>query len=135
MTIANTAVLIAALMPVVTMGIAKASTAGKRRSQGGYDNNHPREWTNKLEGWRARAAAAQNNGFEALPLFVFGVLAAQAAGLDQARTDQLAMAFIVARLVYTAIYFANIGPLRSLVWAVALGINIAIFAPLLSLPF
>ncbi|MFT3856717.1 MAG: MAPEG family protein [Aquabacterium sp.] len=135
MTIANTAVLIAAVMPVITMGIAKASTAGKKRSQGGYDNNNPREWTGKLEGWRARAAAAQNNGFEALPLFVFGVLAAQMAGLDQARTDQLAMIFIGLRIVYTIIYFANIAALRSLVWAVALGVNIAIFAPTLKLPF
>ena len=135
MTIANTAVLIAAVMPVLTMGIAKASMAGKKRNQGGYDNNHPREWMNKLEGWRARAAAAQNNSFEALPLFVFAVLAAQAAGLDQARTDQLAMIFIGLRIVYTALYFANIGALRTLVWTIALGVNIAIFAPVLSMPF
>lgn len=135
MTIAHTAVLIAAVMPVLTMGIAKASMAGKKRSQGGYDNNHPREWMNKLEGWRARAAAAQNNGFEALPLFVFAVLAAQAAGLDQARTDQLAMIFIGLRIVYTALYFANIGALRTLVWVAALGVNIAMFSPLLTMPF
>lgn len=135
MTIANTAVLIAAVMPVLTVGMAKASTAGKRRNQGGYDNNHPREWTNKLEGWRARAAAAQNNGFEALPLFIFGVLAAQAAGLDQARTDQLAMIFIGLRIVYTALYLANIAPLRTLVWVAAIGVNIAMFAPTLKLPF
>lgn len=135
MTIANTAVLIAAVMPVLTMGIAKASTAGKKRSQGGYDNNDPRGWAAKQEGWRARAAAAQNNGFEALPLFVFAVLAAQFAALDQARTDHLALAFIGLRVVYTAFYFANIGALRTLVWTAALGVNIAIFAPTLTMPF
>jgi uncharacterized MAPEG superfamily protein len=135
MTIANTAVLIAAVMPVLTMGLAKASTAGKKRSQGGYDNNDPRGWAAKQEGWRARAAAAQNNGFEALPLFVFGVLAAQFAGLDQTRTDHLALAFIGLRVLYTVIYFANIGALRSIVWAAALAANIAIFAPTLSMPF
>jgi uncharacterized MAPEG superfamily protein len=135
MTIANTTVLIAALMPVLTMGIAKGSMAGKKRSQGGYDNKDPRGWVAKQEGWRARAAGAHNNGFEALPLFVFGVLAAQLAGLDQARTDHLALIFIGLRVVYVALYFANIGTLRSLVWAAALGVNIAIFAPTLSLPF
>jgi len=135
MTIANTTVLIAAVMPVLTMGIAKASTAGKKRSQGGYDNNDPRSWASKQEGWRARAVAAQNNGFEALPLFAFAVLAAQFAGLDQARTDHLALAFIGLRVIYTAIYFANIGALRSLVWAAALGVNIAIFAPTLTASF
>ncbi|TAK95737.1 MAG: glutathione metabolism protein, partial [Aquabacterium sp.] len=44
MTIANTAVLIAAVMPALTMGMAKAASAGKKRSQGGYDNNDPRAW-------------------------------------------------------------------------------------------
>jgi uncharacterized MAPEG superfamily protein len=75
------------------------------------------------------------NGFEALPLFVFAVLAAQFAGLDQVRTDQLAMAFIGIRLVYTALYFANVAALRSVVWVAGVGVTIAIFAPTLTLPF
>jgi uncharacterized MAPEG superfamily protein len=133
MTIANTCVLIAAALPIATVGMAKASTARQRRSQGGYDNNHPRDWTAKLSGWQARAAAAQDNGFEALPLFVFAVLAAQMAQLDQARIDHLAMAFIATRLVYTGMYLSNQATLRSLVWFVAQGISVAIFAPTLSL--
>jgi len=134
MSIANTCVLIAAVMPVLTMGLAKGATAGKRRSDGGYDNNNPRDWAAKQAGWKARAAAAHSNGFEALPLFAFAVLAAQFAGIDQVRTDQLAMAFIGARLVYTALYFANIAALRSVVWVAGLGLSIAIFAPTLKLP-
>jgi uncharacterized MAPEG superfamily protein len=134
MTIANTCVLIAAFLPIATVGMAKASTARKRRSEGGYDNNNPREWTAKLGGWQARAAAAQANGFEALPLFAFAVLAAQLALLDQARTDQLAMAFIGVRLVYTAMYLANLAALRSLVWFAGVALVVAIFAPTLSLP-
>ena len=135
MTIANTCVLIAAVLPIVTMGMAKAATAGKRRSEGGYDNNNPRDWATKQTGWKARAAAAHSNGFEILPIFVFAVLAAQGAALDQGRTDQLAMAFIAARLAYIAIYLADIAALRSVVWAVGLGVAIAIFAPTLNLPF
>jgi uncharacterized MAPEG superfamily protein len=134
MTIANTCVLIAAFLPIATVGMAKASTARKRRSEGGYDNNNPREWTAKLGGWQARAAAAQANGFEALPLFAFAVLAAQLAQLDQGRTDQLAMAFIGVRLVYTAMYLANLAALRSLVWFAGVALVVAIFAPTLSLP-
>jgi len=135
MSIANTCVLIAAVLPILTVGMAKASTARLRRSQGGYDNNHPREWTAKLSGWQARAAAAQNNGFEALPLFAFAVLAAQLAQLDQGRTDHLAMAFIGIRLVYTVMYLANLAALRSLVWFAGLGATIAIMAPTLTLAF
>ena len=135
MTIANTTVLIAALMPVLTMGIAKASMAGKKRSEGGYDNNNPRAFAASQEGWRARAVAAQNNSFEALPLFIFAVLAAQMAGIDQARTDQLAMAFIGARVIYTALYLANVAALRTLVWCVGVSLSIAIFSPTISAIF
>ncbi|HRH17657.1 MAG TPA: MAPEG family protein [Aquabacterium sp.] len=135
MTIANTCVLVAAVLPVLTMALAKGATAGKSRRDGGYDNNDPRGWAARQDGWKARAAAAQNNGFEALPLFVFAVLAAQHAGLEQGRIDLLAMSFIAARLVYTALYLANIGALRSLVWGVGVACSIAIFAPTLSMPF
>ncbi len=135
MSIANTCVLSATVLPFFTVGLAKASTARLRRSQGGYDNHHPREWMAKLSGWQARAVAAQNNGFEALPLFAFAVLAAQMAQLDQGRTDHLAMAFIGIRLVYTAMYLANLAALRSLVWFAGLGATIAIMAPTLTLAF
>ena len=131
MTIANTSVLIAALLPVVTVGLAKGGSARLRRSEGGYDNACPREWTNRLEGWKARAVAAQNNGFEALPLFAFAVLAAEAVHADQARTDQLAVLFIAVRLVYVAMYLANLASLRSLVWMAGVATSIAILAPAL----
>ena len=133
MSIANACVLAATFLPIATVGMAKASTARLRRNQGGYDNNNPREWAAKLGGWQARAAAAQNNGFEALPLFAFAVLAAQQAQLDQARTDHLALAFIAVRLVYTALYLANLASLRSVVWFVGAIITVAIFAPTMGL--
>ncbi len=134
MTIANTAVLAACVLPIVTVGLAKF-TSIRRVSQGGYDNNNPREWEAKQSGWRKRAAAAQDNGFESLPLFVFAVLAAQMAQVYQGRTDTLALAFLAVRLVYIAIYLADLATLRSLVWFVGMGITVAIFAPTLTLPF
>ena len=85
----------------LTVGTAKATSRGSRKN-GGYDNNNPRQWEDKLQGWKQRAVAAQNNGFEALPLFAAAVLMAQQAHADQARIDQLALAFIVVRLVYVA---------------------------------
>jgi uncharacterized MAPEG superfamily protein len=44
------------------------------------------------------------------------------------------MAFIGIRLVYTAMYLANIGALRTLVWTAGLAVTIAIFSPTLTLP-
>jgi len=81
-----------------------------------------------LTGWKARANAAQLNGFEALPLFIAAVILAQQAHADQGSIDQLAMAFIAVRLVYIAMYLANQHILRTLVWVGGLAISIAILA-------
>lgn len=127
MTIANWCVVAAGILPVLTVGMAKA-TSIRSRKNGGYDNNNPRQWEAKVEGWRQRAVAAQNNGFEALPLFVAAVLIAQQAHADQAKIDTLAMAFIAIRVAYVAIYLKDWATLRSLVWAAGLGVCIALVA-------
>jgi uncharacterized MAPEG superfamily protein len=128
MTIANTCVVAATLLPVLTIGLAKFTPGGGRR----YDNNEPRAWADKLEGWKGRAVSAQNNGFEALPLFIFAVLAAQQAGLPQGHTDMLAMAFVALRVLYVAVYLLNLGVVRTLVWTAAVACAIGIMWPLLS---
>lgn len=125
MTIANVCVVIAAIMPVVTVALAKATGAGKPRREGGYDNNNPRAWLQTMSGWRARAVAAQQNGFEALPLFIGAVAIAQGHAA-QAHVDQLALGFIGARLVYTALYLTDMASLRSLVWTVGFALCVAI---------
>lgn len=116
MTIAKWCILLACLLPVLTMFIAKVSLSFKPRREGGFDNNHPREWEAKLSGWQARAKAAQDNGFEALPLFIAGVLFAQMSHANQASIDQLAMIFIAIRLAYVAAYLMNWASLRSVIW-------------------
>ncbi|MFZ4478565.1 MAG: MAPEG family protein [Rhodoferax sp.] len=128
MTIANWCVVAACVLPVLTAGLAKAGSARLPRKEGGYDNRQPREWASHLSGWRARAMAAQSNGFEALPLFIAAVVLAQQAHADQARIDTLAMVFIAIRLAYVASYLMNLGTLRSLVWSAGLAVSIAIMA-------
>jgi uncharacterized MAPEG superfamily protein len=127
MSIANWCVVAACVLPVLTVGMAKASFGLKsRRNQNGYDNHHPREWAAKVQGWQARAVAAQANGFEALPLFIAAVVLAQQAHADQARIDQLALAFMAVRVAYVAVYLMNLAMVRSLVWFLGLGLSIAI---------
>jgi uncharacterized MAPEG superfamily protein len=128
MTIANWCVVAACVLPILTAGVAKASTARKSRKSGGYDNNDPRGWASHLSGWQARAIAAQYNGFEALPLFIAAVVLAQQAHADQGRIDLLAMAFVAIRVVYVAVYLMNQGTLRSLVWTAGLLASLAIMA-------
>ena len=128
MSIAKWCVLVACVLPIATVGLAKISSARLSRNSGGYDNNSPREWAGKLTGWQQRACAAQVNGFEALPLFIAGVLFAQMAQADQARIDVLALSFVGIRIAYVAAYLANQGSLRTLIWMVGLGLCVALLA-------
>ena len=100
LTLAHICILIAALLPIVCVGIAKGGMFGKRRSEGGYDNHDPRAWLAKQTGYRARANAAQANSFEALPLFIAGVLIAQQTQARQGLVNALAVAFVVLRVAY-----------------------------------
>ena len=61
MTIAELCILIACLLPIVCAGIAKWKGFGVPRRQGGFDNHNPRQWLARLEGWQARANAAQQS--------------------------------------------------------------------------
>lgn len=127
MTLAETCVLIACLLPILCAGIAKSKGFGKPRREGGFDNRNPRPWLANLQGWQARANAAQYNSFEALPIFIAGVLIAERMQAAQSRIDMLAMLFIAARIGYIAAYLADKAMLRSLLWAVALAACIALF--------
>lgn len=126
-TLANFCILAACVLPIVCAGIAKAPGFGKRRRDGGYDNHDPRAWLARQTGRAARANSAQANGFEALPLFIAGVLVAQTGGAAQPTVDALALAFIGCRLVYIALYLADRQLLRSLVWVLGFGLCAALF--------
>ena len=126
MTITQWCVLAACLLPILTMGAAKASFGRMPRRDGGFDNVKPREWEAKLTGWQSRAHAAQNNGFEALPLFLAGVFFAQIGGIEQGRIDMLAMAFVAIRLAYTWAYLSNRATIRSLIWFAGIGVSVAL---------
>jgi len=125
-TLAYWCVLIAALLPIVCAWIAKWGSFTKPPQQGGFDNKHPRAWLASQTDWRARANAAQANSFEALPFFIGAVVIAHQLGAYQARLDVLAALFVVLRLVYILLYVANQASLRSVVWLLGLGLNIAI---------
>lgn len=120
MTTALWCVLIAGLLPYVATIVAKAGVRG-------FDNHEPRAWLAKQEGYRARANAAQQNGFEAFAFFAVAVLVAHVTRGPQALADLLAVVFIAARIVYLAVYLAGWGTVRSLVWAVGMAASVGIF--------
>jgi uncharacterized MAPEG superfamily protein len=119
MNLALLCVLVAGVLPVVTVGVAKW---GPR-----LDNNNPRDWAQTLEGHRRRAYAAHQNSFEAFPFFAAAVLAAMMTGVPAGRLDLLALVFIAARLAYTALYITDHATPRSIAWIVAWGATVAIY--------
>jgi uncharacterized MAPEG superfamily protein len=125
-TVAYWCVLIAALLPTVCASIAKWGTFTTPPQKGGFDNHNPRAWLARQKDWRARANAAQANSFEALPFFIGAVVIAHQLGAYQPRLDVLAALFVLLRLVYILLYVGNQASLRSVVWLLALCINIAI---------
>ena len=124
--LAHWCVLVAALLPIVCAGLAKWGSFRTPRSQGGYDNQDPRAWLARQTDWRARANAAQANSFEALPFFIGAVVIAQQLGARQGLVDILAFVFVVLRMVYILLYVAGQASARSVVWSLALAMNIAI---------
>ncbi len=121
LTAAYWCLLAAAALPYLTAWIAKAGAFGRG------DNGAPREWAARQGGWRARALAAQSNGFEGLPLFMAGVLAAHQFGAVQARIDALALAYVLLRVVYVSLYIRDRSTLRSLVWTLGVAVSVALF--------
>ncbi|MFA6303714.1 MAG: MAPEG family protein [Legionella sp.] len=89
-------------------------------AKGGYNNNYPREQQAALEGFGARALAAHQNSFEALIVFSTAVLTAIATNHVTHNVEYLAVAFIVLRVIYTALYLMNLASLRSSVWFLGL---------------
>ena len=125
-TIAYWCVLIAALLPIACAALAKYGMMSTPRREGGFDNHNPRGWLARQTDWRARANAAQQNTFEALPFFFAAVIIAHILQAAQTRLDIMALLFVFLRIAYIMMYVADLAKARSAVWAVALFVNILI---------
>lgn len=124
MTPAFWCVLIAICLPYLCTGVAKFS-GGKF---GLRENHDPRAFLDSLEGFAKRAHAAQLNSFEVTPAFAAAVIIADIVGNAQAVTiDVLAVLFITSRLLYIIFYLADLAVLRSLAWAVGVGVIVTLF--------
>jgi uncharacterized MAPEG superfamily protein len=116
--------MIVALLPYVL------STLGgyfRQRQFGSIDNKHPRKQSAALEGIGARAFAAQQNAWEALPFFTAAVLVSHATGADPGKAASLSLGFLATRIAHPILYLANQDLLRSLVFLVGLGCVIGLF--------
>ena len=125
-TVAYWCVLLAALLPLACTWLAKGPGFRKARADGGFDNHDPRGWLARQTGWQARANAAQSNSFEALPFFIGAVVIAHQLQAPQTLVDTLAVLFITLRIIYVAMYVADLPRVRTTIWAAALLVNVGI---------
>ncbi len=109
MSFAFAMILLAALAPYVTVGLAKGGASA-------YDNAAPRDWAARQDDWRARAIAAHQNHFEAFAPFAAGVFAAIFAGANVAVIEALSASFVCLRVLYTVAYLKGAPTLRSTLW-------------------
>ncbi|MBN3863040.1 hypothetical protein HCU66_12460 [Pseudomonas frederiksbergensis] len=124
MTVALWCILIAICLPYLCTGVAKFS-GGKF----GLKQNHdPRAFLDSLEGVARRAHSAQLNSFEVTPAFAAAVIVAHLAGNAELVTiNVLSVLFITSRLLYIICYLADWAILRSLVWAIGMGLIVSFF--------
>lgn len=97
----------------------------------GYDNHHPRLQHQTMKGAGHRAWAAHQNTIEAYPMFAAGVLVSQFSQADPYWSLILGILFLVARVVFIALYLLDQAFLRSTSWAVGYGSTLG----LMVLPF
>ena len=120
MQLAYWCILIAGVMPVCTVAFSKAGARD-------YDNAEPRAWLERQQGKRRRADYAHRNHFEAFPFFAAAVLVAEQVHANSLWINGLAVAFIAARLAYTALYLNNQPTPRSLAWFAGYACVLALF--------
>ena len=111
------------MLVLIIASIAPAKLDGRQE----FDNANPRDPGFYRPGLRARAQGAHQNGFEAFPFFAAAVILAEMHGAAQGTVNALAVAFLACRIVYVLLYLGDRPSLRSLVWALAMACNLALF--------
>jgi uncharacterized MAPEG superfamily protein len=119
MTIAYWCVLVTILFPYIFAFIAKMDPH--------YNNHTPREYLQTLTGWRKRAHNVQLNCFETGPAFGITVIIAHLLQAPQVSLDKLAIAFVIARIIYAICYLTDKASLRTLFWTIGMGCMLGIF--------
>jgi uncharacterized MAPEG superfamily protein len=121
MTIAEWCILLSVLLYLLTVAPFKPLFHRE------FDNSNPRAPQFYAAGIRSRALGAHLNGIETFPFFAVAIVVAEFKSGPQYWIDMLAVAFVIMRLVFVGLYFANRATLRTIVWNIGFALNVAIF--------
>ena len=102
--------------------------AKKAANMHAAENHNPREILARATGKAARLNAAQQNGYEMLPLYAAAVIIAHATGeAAQSTVNILSAPFLLLRAAYIWAYAQDKAALRSNIWYGCLMCIVALF--------
>ena len=93
----------------------------------GYDLNAPRAMFDKLPPYAQRATWAHQNSFEAFMIFAAAALMAYVTGQNSSLAVGAAIAFVIARLLYSLFYILDIPLARSLMYVIGSACSATLF--------
>jgi uncharacterized MAPEG superfamily protein len=120
LTLADLSILGAVLAYMAPIIIAKYGGLGD------FDNSKPRDPEFYNDPFRARGLGAHLNGVEGFAFFAAAVVIAQMRDAPQRWVDGLAVGYVALRFFYVAAYLADLPAGRSVIWAVAFAVNVAL---------
>ncbi|MEG5061842.1 MAPEG family protein [Microcoleus sp. A2-C5] len=97
------------------------------RLQLGYDQAAPRAMFESLPAYAQRATWAHQNSFETFMLFSAAALMAFVTGVDSEAAGWAAIAFPLARLLFSVFYILNVPLGRSLMFAISSSCTVSLF--------
>ncbi len=118
----STAILCIFLAYLLPYGFVLAAKTGR-----GVNNAKPREYLENVQGWRRRAHWTQLNHYENFAPFAAAVIVCLQVGAAPERVDLLAIAFVIARLIYGFCYVFDFPAARTLVWLGAQACVVSLF--------
>ena len=102
--------------------------AKKAANMHAAENHNPRETLARATGKAARLNAAQQNGYEMLPLYAAAIIIAHATGeAAQGVINFWATLFIISRAAYIWAYAQDKATARSIIWGIGFICVIALF--------
>ncbi|MCA9489764.1 MAG: MAPEG family protein [Myxococcales bacterium] len=99
--------------------------AWEKNRLGVYDPANPRDSNAVLEGWSARAKAAELNSWEALTAYLAIAWIARTAGVDPQWLGVLGVLWLLSRAAYLVAYVTGRGRLRIWTWFAGVALLLA----------
>lgn len=115
----SSTVLLYSIVGAVVMVYVPYLLVAFARFQLGYDLSAPRAMFDRLPPYAQRAAWAHQNSFEALSIYAAAALMAYVTGVESPWVVPSAIAFLVARLLFSVFYVVDLPYLRSLMFGVS----------------